>query len=128
MAGLVVLLALSAMAQLPTSSPRAIPTPFGTPDANGHINVNLPVTPPKGSPYERNPGFYARERAMCQMVADKQYAREAVDHEQALECGRLRYEIWVYSKPRPNSVGDSPGNNLRAITDGSTDPARSAPS
>lgn len=44
---------------------------------------------------------YARERAMWQIIADKQYFNAPVDWEQVKDCGRLRMSIWAYSRPHP---------------------------
>ncbi len=98
------------MAQFPTPSPRAIPTPFGTPDANGHVHVNLPAEPPPGMHID--PRLYARERAMCQMIADKQYFKQPVDWEQLGDCGRLRITVWVYSQPRPLAETNQPPQGM----------------
>jgi hypothetical protein len=56
------------------------PTPVLTPGPDGHVPLDIPVNPPQGSIYNRMPReVWARTRAMCQVIADKQAAHQPLD-------------------------------------------------
>lgn len=88
MLGFIALFAMRARAQLPTPGP------------DGHVALDIPKEPPRGSPFQHDPVGWANMRAMCQIVADKQFAHQPFEKDDLLACGRMRMTVRTYSKPR----------------------------
>ncbi len=88
--------------------PVVAPTVAASPGPDGHIPLDIPTEPPKGSPYEANPSLWARMRSNCQEVADRLYAHEPVDHEEWLECGRMRMTVRAYNGTAPSVSPPAP--------------------
>jgi hypothetical protein len=99
---------------LPKPTPLT-PTPVVTPGPDGHIPLDIPVSPPPGS--GRNPEEWTNWRKECQIVADKQAAHQPVDRDQVMDCGRMRMVVREYSQPASPVPATSPSNlSLPTIT------------
>ena len=79
-------------------APSVATTVVATPGPDGHIPLDIPLKPPSGSPYEKIPEFYARQRAICQEIVDQQFLHQAVDRESLMDCGRMRMTLRAHSK------------------------------
>jgi hypothetical protein len=98
-------------------APSAATTVVATPGPDGHIPLDIPVKPPSGSPYEKIPEFYARQRAICQEIAERQFLHQAVDRESLLDCGRMRMTLRTYSKgASPTPLASPAGTPLPTVT------------